>query len=143
MSRVVNTNNPGKVRNQLMRTAAELLRHLSQKTTLDDEAKDMAALLVYCLRGIDDGIEASALAWEKRDYWIKAEQLRQRWMWTGNAADRLENVIRSESWETLPRVMAELFGHFSDIKITKFTRHSNAWEGAYQRLLEDLEVEDL
>ena len=81
MGRVVNTNNPGKVRNQLMRTSAELLRHLSQKTELDNEAKDMAARLVFCLREIEDGIESSAMAWEKRDYWVKAEQLRQRWAW--------------------------------------------------------------
>jgi hypothetical protein len=141
MSRVVNTNNPGKLRNQLMRTAAELLRHLSQKTSLDDEAKDMTALLVYCLREIDDGIEASALAWEKRDYWIKAEQLRQRWMWTGKAVASLETVIRTEAWETLPGVMAELFGYVADIKITKFTRSSSAWEGAYERLRDDLKVD--
>lgn len=139
MSRVVNTNNPGKIRNQMMRTSAELLRHLSQKAALDDEAKDMAALLVYCLREIDDGIEASALAWEKRDYWIKAEQLRQRRMWTGKAIASLETMIRTEAWETLPGIMADLFGYFADIKITKFTRSSSVWEGAYQRLVAELD----
>jgi hypothetical protein len=136
MSRVVNVNNPGKVRNQLMRTAAELLRHLSQKTTLDDEAKDMAASLVFCLRDIDDGIEASAQAWEKRDYWIKAEQLRQRWVWTGNASASLENMIRGEAWDSMPGLMAGLFEHFADIKITKFTRNSSEWQGAYRRLVD-------
>jgi hypothetical protein len=137
MGRVVNINNPGKIRNQLMRTAAELLRHLSQKTELDAEAKDMAAQLVFCLRDIDDGIESSALAWEKRDYWIKAEQLRQRWAWTGNSAAKLESLIRSESWESLPGTMAELFGHFADIKVIKFTRSASEWEGAYQRLQDE------
>lgn len=137
MGRVVNVNNPAKQRNQLMRTAAELLRHLSQKQKLDDEAMDMAALLVYCLREIDDGIEASAQAWEKRDYWIKAEQLRQRWVWTGNASARLENLIRSEAWERLPAVLVELFPHFSDIKITKFTRNASEWQGAYERLRDE------
>ena len=137
MSRVVNVDNPGKQRSQLMRTAAELLRHLSQKPELDDEAKDMAATLVFCLRGIDDGIESSAAAWEKRDYWIKAEQLRQRWGWAGNASARLEATIRNGTWEALPAAMINLFEHFSDIKITKFTRDSSAWQGAYQRLIEE------
>lgn len=135
MSRVVNIDSPGKNRNRLMRTAAELLRHLSQKTALDDDAKDMAALLVFCLREIDDGIEASAMAWEKRDYWIKAEQLRQRWGWAGNHADRIASTIRHERWEGLPGIMAGLFEHFADIKIIKFTRDSSEWQGAYQRLL--------
>ncbi len=138
MGRVVNTNNPGKTRNQLMRTSAELLRHLSQKAALDDEAKDMTARLFYCLREIEEGIEASAQAWEKRDYWIKAEQLRQRWGWTGNAATRLERLIRNNAWETLPAVMVDLFGHFSDIKITKLMRDASDWNGAYQQLVSDL-----
>jgi hypothetical protein len=138
MSRVVNVDSTGKNRNRLMRTAAELLRRLSQKSELDGEAKDMAAHLVICLRGVDDGIEASAAVWEGRDYWLKADQLRQRWSWAGNAAASLESIIRSESWESLPGIMAGLFGHFADIKITKFTRDASEWQGAYQRLVDEL-----
>jgi diacylglycerol kinase len=138
MSRVVNVNSTGKNRNRLMRTAAELLRHLSQKAELDNEAKDMAAHLVFCLRGVDDGIESSAMAWEKRDYWLKADQLRQRWSWAGNAAASLEAMIRNETWESLPGIMASLFSHFADIKITKFTRDSSEWHGACQRLADEL-----
>lgn len=138
MSRVVNVDSPGKNRNRLMRTAAELLRRLSQKAELDAEAKDITAHLVFCLRGVEDGIEGSAMAWEKRDYWIKADQLRQRWSWAGNAAASLESLIRSETWESLPGIMAGLFGHFAEIKITKFTRDSSEWQGAYQRLLDEI-----
>ena len=137
MSRVVNTNSTGKQRNQLMRTAAELLRHLSQKTEVDDEARDMAALLVFCLREIDDGIESSAEAWEKRDYWVKAEHLRQRWVWAGNASARLEQMIRDEAWDQLPPAIMGLFGHFADIKVTKFTRSASLWQGAHARLMEN------
>ncbi len=140
MSRVVNTNNQGKVRNQMMRTAAELLRRLSQKAELDDEAKDMVAALVFCMREIEDGIEASAEAWEKRDYWVKAEQLRQRWGWAAGTAVDLESMIRREAWDTLPALMAGLLGHFTDIKIAKFTRDASTWEGAFQRLHEKLDM---
>lgn len=140
MSRVVNTNNQGKIRNQMMRTSAELLRRLSQKTELDDEAKDMAAALAFCMREIEDGIEASAEAWEKRDYWVKAEQLRQRWGWAAGAAVDLESMIRRKAWDTLPALMAGLLGHFTEIKITKFTRDPSVWCGAYQRLCDKLDM---
>lgn len=139
MSRVINVNNPGKLRNQLMRTSAELLRHMSQKAEMDDEAKDMAALLVFCLREIGDGIDSSAMAWEKRDYWIKAEQLRQRWSWTGQTTARLESMIRNEVWDELPGVMVTLLPKFTDVKVTKFTRSPNLWRGAYQRLINEAE----
>ncbi len=138
MSRVVNPNSTGKERSQLMRTAAELLRRLSQKRTVDDEAKDMVATLVFCLRGIEEGIEKSAEVWEKRDYWIKAERLRQKWSWAGEAAATLEYMIREDDWESLPQALAALFPHFSDIKVLRFTRDPSTWQGAYRRLREQL-----
>lgn len=137
MSRVVKVDGPGKIRNQLMRTAAEIIRLLGQKTDLDDEVRDMAALLYFCLQGIDNGIDDSALAWEKRDYWVKAEQFRTRWAWTGRAASELEQILLSNAWDRLPGYIASLLPHFTDIKIVKLTRNATLWQGAYQRLLQD------
>lgn len=137
MSRVVNLDGPGKARNQLMRTSAEVIRHLSQKTELDEEACDMAALLVFCLREIDAGIDDSALAWEKRDYWVKAEQFRARWAWAGKAASELNMVVMRGTWEQLPGVLARLLPYFTEIKIVKLTRNSSLWRGAYNRLLQE------
>ncbi len=137
MSRVINTESPGKKRNHMMRTGAELIRHLSMKTVIDEEAKDMAALLVFCLRDIDDGIDETVRAWEKRDYWIKAEKFRERWAWAGKAADRLEDAIRQETWTRIPELMIELLPRFSDIKIAKFTRSAKTWSGAYERLINE------
>lgn len=137
MSRVINTDNPGKRRNQLMRTSAELLRRLSQKDKIDDEAKDMLALLIFSLRQIDQGIDDSARAWEKRDYWIKAEEFRQRWHWAGLMADELNSIVIAENWQKLPALMAKLLPRFADIKITKLTRKENIWDGCYARLMDE------
>ncbi|MBE2194884.1 MAG: hypothetical protein IAE83_11980 [Anaerolinea sp.] len=135
MSRVINTDSTGKARNQHMRTAAELLRRLSQKPALDDDSKDMAALLVYCFKEIEDGIEESMVAWEKRNYWNKVEQFRQEWIWVGLAAAKLEALIRSGDWDQLPAQLVSLFPRFAHITISKFTRGEDAWQGAYQRLM--------
>lgn len=137
MSRVVNIDGPGKQRNQLMRTAAEVLRLIAQKTSMDDEARDMAAILVFCLREIHKGIDESTSAWEKRDYWVKAEQFRERWAWAGRVGQELNNVVCAESWDQLPTVLVKLFPHFADIKIVKLTRNPSLWQGAFQRLLQE------
>lgn len=137
MSRVINVNSPGKVRNQLMRTSAEVIRHLGQKTEVDSEVRDMTALLVFCFRQIDQGIDDSARAWEKRDYWVKAEQFRARWFWVGTAADQIEGIILEGSWEILPSVLVGLLPHFDDIRIAKFTRKPSLWKGAYERLVKE------
>ena len=137
MSRVINPDSAGKQRNQLMRTAAEILRRLSQKTDIDADVKDMLAMLVYCFREIDEGIDQSAQAWEKRDYWVKAEELRQRWGWPGDMADQIQAMIYQEEWNRLPPIIVKLLPRFADVKITKLTRNESLWQGAYERLLRD------
>jgi hypothetical protein len=137
MGRVVNTNDPGKRRNALMRDGAELLRHLMLQTTITGEARDMLAQLVYTLREVDEGIEESAKAWEKRDYWMKAEEFRARWSWAGAAADELSHLIRREDWAALPTFLVKLMPKFSDITITKFTRDAGLWAGAYARFKQE------
>jgi|RhiMetdeSRZDD1v2_1073273.scaffolds.fasta_scaffold08184_11 hypothetical protein len=137
MSRVVKLDGPGKQRNQLMRTAAEVLRRLSEKSQLDEEAQDMAALLVFCFREIDSGIDDSVTAWEKRDYWVKAERFRARWSWAGPASRELEKVVRGNSWDQLPVTLIKVLPHLEEIKISKYTRKPSIWRGAYSRLLHE------
>jgi len=136
MSRVVNTDNPGKIRSQHRRTIAELLRHLMFKRTLDDETKDMAAALVFELRGIAESIEATTTAWENRDYFLKADRFRLEWEWAGPAAQRLETIILQERWEQLPAVLATLVPRFADIRILKMTRPPESWKASYRLLLQ-------
>jgi len=135
MGRVINTDSAGQQRTYHMRTAAELFRRLSQKENLDTEAKDMLATLVFSFRAIEEGIEQSATAWEKRDYYLKADELRRRWDWTARAASDLEAVLIEERWNDVPTVMASLVQHLSEVTVTKFMRKEKDWAGGYGRLL--------
>ncbi len=137
MSRVININNPTKVRNFARRTIVEILYQLPRKQKFDEEAKDMAATIVYCLREIEATVETSAAAWEKRDYWMKAERFLRDWDWTKEAAANLEDVIREQAWDLLPGLLAELMPYFEDTQVKSFMRKPDAWQGAYQRLMAD------
>jgi hypothetical protein len=139
MSRLVNTNSPGKIRSQQRRTIAELLRHLMFKRGLDEDTKDMAAAIIFALRAIDETIETTVAAWEKRDYFVKADRFRLEWEWAAPAAKRLEQVIRSEGWERMPTELAGLLPRFADIKIAKMTRPPESWKASYRLLLEQAE----
>jgi hypothetical protein len=92
MSRIIHTEAPGKVRNQHRRTIAEALRRLSQKSQLDDEVQDLAALIIFSLHGMADTIDRTTDAWEKRDYWMKAERFREEWRWLESTTDELSAV---------------------------------------------------
>lgn len=135
MSRVINVDNPAKKRNANRRTIAELLRRLSQKASMDDDARDMAAAIVFALREIHEGVEQTVAAWEKRDYWMKAERFLREWDWTGEMAANLEDVIRNQAWDLLPELLADLFLRFADIQIKTMTRKPDTWDGAYRILL--------
>ncbi|MCA9962352.1 MAG: hypothetical protein H6665_00460 [Ardenticatenaceae bacterium] len=136
MSRIIHTENPTKIRNQNRRSIAEILRRLSQKGDLDDETRDMAAMLVFLLREIYEGVEQSARAWEKRDYWMKAERFMREWAWTGEASANLDDVLRHDALDLLPELMADLLPRFADIQLKTMTRSPDLWRGAYARLMD-------
>lgn len=136
MSRVINTAGPGKKRSRLRRTIAEVLRRLMQKQEMDDEARDMAAALVFALRGIAETIDTTTEAWEDRNYYLKADRFRHKWEWVTPAADRLQRVILNGHWRRLPAELATLAAHFADIKVVRMTRPASTWRASYLLLVE-------
>jgi hypothetical protein len=136
MSRVINVANPGKRRNAARRTIAELLRRLMLQRELNKDTKDMAAAVVLNLREIADTIETTTEAWEKRDYYLKADRFRLEWEWVSPAAQSLEAMVVHERWEALPQELADLAPRFADIRVAKMTRPPSAWQGSYSLLLQ-------
>ncbi|MBT3448017.1 MAG: hypothetical protein HOC28_10010 [Bacteroidetes Order II. Incertae sedis bacterium] len=140
MSRIVRTGDtPAKRRNAHRRSCAEVLRLLAEKTAFDDEAKDMAAFLVFNLRGIGETIEQSAFAWDDRNYWKKAEALRHKWLWTSKKAEEIGQIVVEGKWQLFPPQIMELFPHFSDVNISTITRGPDWWVGARRALVKEAE----
>jgi hypothetical protein len=134
MSRVVNPNGPGKSRDYARRTIAEILRHLIRKRSWDDEARDMASAVVLALEDIAASVEVTTEAWEKRDYFLKADRFRLEWEWAGPASRQLAEIVTNDRWNQLPAVLAALAPRFSDIRILKMTRAADTWLGQYRAL---------
>ncbi len=135
MSRIINTEGaPATRRNRMRRTIAEALRHLMTKQTFDAESKDLTAMIVLALREIDKSIEQTVTAWEKRDYYMKAEQFQREWAWLGPLERMLRTALLEGQYETLPLIFAQLLVQFQDITITKVTRDLSKYEGAFEEL---------
>jgi hypothetical protein len=135
VSRVISTNSVGKERRQLRRTIAEALRRLAHKPSFDEESRDLAALIVFCLRRLEDGVEQTIQAWEKRDYFLKADRFQRQWEWLDETAYALESALLLGQWDEVPAALAMLFPRFADITVGRFTRSTEAWEGCYERLV--------
>ena len=140
MSRIVRTGDtPAKTRNAHRRSCAEVIRLLAQKSSFDDEAKDMAAFLVFSLRGIGETIESSAGAWDERNYCKKAEALRHKWRWTTQKSEEIGKLVVEGKWQMLAPLIIELIPHFSDVTITAITRTPDWWVGARRALIKEFE----
>ncbi|HMB90798.1 MAG TPA: hypothetical protein VKP65_08120 [Rhodothermales bacterium] len=138
MARLIQTGEtPAKKRHAHMRSCAEVLRLLAQRPAFDEEAKDMAAFFVFNLRGIYQTIDESAHAWDERNYWKKAEALREKWRWARTAARALTKLIRTNQWEAVPPLLLSLFPHFSGVTVTNITRDADWWCGAHRALLRE------
>lgn len=136
MGRIVQTGDtPAKRRHRHMRSCAEVIRLLAERASFDEEAKDMAAFLVFELRGIYKTIDESAHAWDERNYWKKAEALRQKWRWAHLTSEELDELVVAGKWQLIPPVLIELIPHFSDITVTSITRDSDWWAGARRALM--------
>lgn len=139
MSRIIATESVGQERHQLRRTIAEALRHLATKPEFDQESLDLAALIVFSLRRLEQGVEQTATAWEKRDYYLKADRFRREWEWLDGTIHALETTLLLGPQDQLPEILATLFPRFGDITIGRYTRTSALWTGCYQRLQRGME----
>jgi hypothetical protein len=97
LGRVINPDAVGKERTQLMRSVVLALRELMQQNTIDPMTRDLAAYLALALLAIDETVDTTATAWEKRDYWLKADRFRMEWSWAGRLGEYAPAVL-ADDW---------------------------------------------
>jgi len=134
LSRIINPDSAGKERTRLTKAVVLAVREMARQNQVTAEAKDLAAFIALALRIISDGIDVSVAAWEKRDYWIKADMFRMEWMWTGQFADKLKTAVLTDDWGTVAMLSAQIAQKFNKIVVSDNHRLGKPWVGAYQRL---------
>ena len=134
MSRLIKTDTVGKDRTRLSKGIVLAVRELARQTDVTSEAKDLAAFIVLALQTISEGIDASVAAWEKRDYWVKADRFRMEWMWSGQYAEKMKTALLADDWATIAMLMPQIAQKFSKIVVSDNHRLGRPWTGAYQKL---------
>ena len=139
MSNLINPDGAGKRRDRLVRSLVLALRELAGHKRVTQETRDLVAFLVMALHQVDGTIDETCLAWEKRDYWIKADQFRQQWAWTAPAAKKLEQAVLEDKWQLIPEVVPEVARHLSNVTLPKRNTIGEPWRGAHAALLQKRE----
>jgi hypothetical protein len=136
LGRVINPESAGKERTQLMRAVVLALRELIRQQRPDLATKDLAAFLALALENIYVTVDQSVAAWEKRDYWLKADRYRMEWDWSRQLGSEMRNAVIGEDWLAIAKTAAALTNRVSTVKVPQRHNMGTPWIGAYQKLIQ-------
>ena len=134
MSRVINPDSTGKERTRLTKCIVLCIRELARQSSVNSESKDQAAFIALALQSISDGIDVSVAAWEKRDYWVKADKFRMEWVWAGQYAQKMKDAVLGDDWAAIAMLMPTIAQKFNKIVVSDNHRLGKPWSNAYTLL---------
>ncbi|MCP4140564.1 MAG: hypothetical protein GY755_09795 [Chloroflexi bacterium] len=143
MSRIINPNSAGKERTKLTRAVALAVRELAKTDPSANagqlnEAHDLAAFIALALEIVAETIEVSVVAWEKRNYWVKADKFRMEWRWAGQLAGEMRAAALKDDWASVAQVAMQVAVKLQKIKISDKHRMGRPWVGSWGKLQEEI-----
>ncbi len=135
MSRVIKSGSASKERILLEKGIVLAIRELSAQAGMNNTTRDLLAYIALSLKAIGETIEASVAAWEKRDYWIKADRYRMEWAWASSLGEDMRRAILDEDWAKVVQITAQVTQKLSKTKIGTRNRLGTPWIGSYQKLV--------
>ena len=134
MSRVINPENAGKERIQLLRAIVIAMRELMTQTEPDERTRDLAAFIALALIEVDETIEASVAAWEKRGYWVKADRFRMDWGWAGRYGQGMKDAVEVYDWAAVVALLGKVAVKVDGVKVPVRHGIGTPWVGAWNKL---------
>ncbi|HQC65019.1 MAG TPA: hypothetical protein PK459_07975, partial [Anaerolineaceae bacterium] len=81
-----------------------------------------------------ESVDASATAWEKRDYWVKADAFRMEWEWVLGSSERLKGTLLAKDWAQIASELIVVGQKLNKVQISPKNRIGEPWIGAYAAL---------
>ncbi len=134
MSRIINPDSAGKERIRLTKGIVLAIRELAQQSEPGAESRDLAAFIALALADISETIDISVAAWEKRDYWVKADKFRMDWVWSGRYAEKMQQAVLNDEWGSVAQVAAQIAQKMNKVSVPPGHRLGKPWVGAWDEL---------
>jgi hypothetical protein len=131
---VINPETAGKDRTRLVKAVALALRQLMLQKETNPLTYDLAAFIALALEEIEHTIDPTVTAWEKRDYWVKADRFRMEWAWAGRLGKTMRQAVLSDDWAAVARTAGEVAMRVQNVHLSERHRLGEPWAGALQRL---------
>jgi len=134
LSRVINPDSAGKERTRLTKGVVLAIRELAHQSEPGAESRDLAAFIAIALAIISETIDVSVVAWEKRDYWVKADKFRMEWAWSGQYSEKMNKAVLNNDWGSVAQVAALTAQKLSKVTVPPGHRLGRPWVGAWNEL---------
>ena len=138
MSRVINPDGVGKERTRLTRAIVLAIRELMKQTEPNQTTRDLAAFISIALGAVDQTIDVSVTAWEKRGYWLKADRFRLDWDWASSLGEKMQTALLAEDWPQVAALAVRIAEKLQNVKVPQRHRLGTPWVGAWDKLKESV-----
>jgi hypothetical protein len=98
----------------------------------ETEQKDLVAFMSLLLSDIDRSVEQAAAAWEKRGYWLKADQFRRQWNWVTTGREGLDRALAADDMAAAAGTLARLAASVAGTDVKAKTANAAPWHGAWE-----------
>jgi hypothetical protein len=133
MGRVIRTKSGAAERRSLLKSVGSALVALSVDNVDDAERLDLIAFIAGQLPKVWELVEETTGAWEKRDFWVKAEKFRQQWTWVVAAIARLDSALEDQSEGLDDAGLQDLIEPILDKVGPVAPASDRPWVGGYSR----------
>lgn len=133
MSRIVRPESAARLREKILQSTALAIRHAATQSPNSSDRHDVLAFIVLALKQVSDSVESSAVAWEKRGYWLKADRFRRDWNWVDRLTGHIESALRDQDDDAAGEGIGQLSGHLAGVKIPARMQRTRPWQGSWER----------
>jgi hypothetical protein len=134
LSRIINPDSAGKERSHLSKAIVLAVREMAIQSEPGTASLDLAAFIALALERIAGTIDVSVAAWEKRDYWVKADKFRMEWAWADQLAKKMRDGLGKGDWIEIAQVAALVAQKLNKVSISPGNRLGKPWVGAWDVL---------
>ncbi|MBN2085364.1 MAG: hypothetical protein JW748_09070 [Anaerolineales bacterium] len=118
MGRIIHTTNPTRLRTTALKKMTSAIREFLRSAKNDTELFELGSSLTAALQEISESVDHTAAAWEKRDYWLKADAFRRQWAWVEKFQTGMKQSISSKKPDDLQKQIIELGEKLGSLKIS-------------------------
>jgi hypothetical protein len=118
LGRIIHTTNPTRLRILAMKKMTSAIREFLRSPKNEAELSGLGGTLTASLQEIYESVDRTAEAWEKRDYWLKADAFRRQWSWAEKFLTLMKKSASAESPADLQKQIIELGEKLGSLKIS-------------------------